>query len=428
MMTKLQKIYPEYCRRTKIILIAIIFFGIFGLAKISQAATYYVATTGSDSSSGTSAAPFKTIQKAADIVNAGDTVIVRNGTYTDTNSDNYIVYMTRAGTSGAWITFKAENKWGAVLDGQNNTTDYCVNIGANANYVRLEDFEIKGCTNSGVHSNAGADYVYIYRNKVHDIAQELDCNLDCAGTSTCGNSGMDFGGGGTNHVADSNIIFNIGREQVGCEGYPTPPGTPDPIMAFYNHDHGIYNRIDGTIITNNIIYDVRSGYSVKVTDDNNVKIVNNTFAGHGVYMNGAIEFQGANSGIIIENNIGYNVGDRFVHNPVASGCDNDIATVRNNLTNASCLTYCGSCFSSKAGWTFANNISNQDPQFINSSNKDFHLLSISPAIDKGLTYSGRTVDADGKSIVGAPDIGAYEYRGGTSDTTAPAAPSGLIIQ
>ena len=37
---------------------------------------------GSDSNSGTSTAPFKTIQKAADAINPGDVVIVRDGTYT----------------------------------------------------------------------------------------------------------------------------------------------------------------------------------------------------------------------------------------------------------------------------------------------------------------------------------------------------------
>src|SRR5947208_12230161 len=75
---------------------------------------------GSDSNSGTSTAPFKTIQKAADVINPGDVVIVRDGTYT-TGSGGVLVYQTRGGTTSAWVTFKAEHKWGAVLDGQNNS-------------------------------------------------------------------------------------------------------------------------------------------------------------------------------------------------------------------------------------------------------------------------------------------------------------------
>src|SRR5689334_19835695 len=44
-------------------------------------ATYYVSTTGSDANLGTQARPFQTIQKAANTVTAGDTVVVADGTY-----------------------------------------------------------------------------------------------------------------------------------------------------------------------------------------------------------------------------------------------------------------------------------------------------------------------------------------------------------
>src|SRR5512135_2781303 len=64
------------------------------------AATYYVSTTGSDSNSGSQTAPFETIQKAANMVEAGDTVYVRTGTYAGS------VISNKNGTSSAWITFK----------------------------------------------------------------------------------------------------------------------------------------------------------------------------------------------------------------------------------------------------------------------------------------------------------------------------------
>src|SRR4051812_36018434 len=43
--------------------------------------TYYVATSGSDSAVGASATPFKTIQKGASVLKAGDTLNIRAGTY-----------------------------------------------------------------------------------------------------------------------------------------------------------------------------------------------------------------------------------------------------------------------------------------------------------------------------------------------------------
>jgi hypothetical protein len=50
-------------------------------SRLALATDYHVATTGSDSNGGTSALPFKTIQKAADVMVAGDTCTVHEGTY-----------------------------------------------------------------------------------------------------------------------------------------------------------------------------------------------------------------------------------------------------------------------------------------------------------------------------------------------------------
>ena len=46
--------------------------------------TYYVSTTGSDSNLGTLSSPFLTIQKASSVMVAGDTVLIRGGTYHET--------------------------------------------------------------------------------------------------------------------------------------------------------------------------------------------------------------------------------------------------------------------------------------------------------------------------------------------------------
>ncbi len=50
--------------------------------------SYYVSTTGNDSNSGTQAAPWRTIQHAADTARAGSTVNVRGGIYEELVSIN----------------------------------------------------------------------------------------------------------------------------------------------------------------------------------------------------------------------------------------------------------------------------------------------------------------------------------------------------
>src|SRR2546430_6204833 len=62
-----------YC--TVLFLIAASVCGLLLSGFAQGGATYYVAPTGSDSNPGTSAAPWRTIQKAANTLNGGDTVI-----------------------------------------------------------------------------------------------------------------------------------------------------------------------------------------------------------------------------------------------------------------------------------------------------------------------------------------------------------------
>ena len=81
------------------------------LSPAAFATDYYVATNGSDNSAGTIGAPFATIQKAADTMNAGDTCYIRGGTYRES------VSLSRSGSSGNLITFKNYRAEKVVIDG-----------------------------------------------------------------------------------------------------------------------------------------------------------------------------------------------------------------------------------------------------------------------------------------------------------------------
>jgi len=84
------------------------------LCGCSQAATYYVSPSGNNANSGSSLAPWLTIGKATSTAVAGDTVVIRAGTY------NEFVDNSTSGTSGNPITFVGERdgsgNWLTIID------------------------------------------------------------------------------------------------------------------------------------------------------------------------------------------------------------------------------------------------------------------------------------------------------------------------
>src|SRR6185436_3496368 len=103
------------------------------------AADYFVSPAGSDSATGLAGAPWKTLQKAASTVAAGDTVTVADGTYAGFLCDG------TSGTAASRIVFKAQNPRGAKITS--------AGVGANAqdfiqlnscSYVTVDGFEVSG--------------------------------------------------------------------------------------------------------------------------------------------------------------------------------------------------------------------------------------------------------------------------------------------
>jgi hypothetical protein len=85
----------------------------------ADAATYFVATNGSDGNTGTNlSAPFQTVQRAAGIMLAGDTCFIRAGNYRETLAP------PNSGTSGAPITFAAYANEIATINGADVVTNW----------------------------------------------------------------------------------------------------------------------------------------------------------------------------------------------------------------------------------------------------------------------------------------------------------------
>ena len=78
--------------------------------------SFYVAATGNDSNPGTQAAPWRTIQHAADAARAGSTVNVRGGLYEELVSIN-----ASGNASDGFITFRSYPGETAMLDAEHFT-------------------------------------------------------------------------------------------------------------------------------------------------------------------------------------------------------------------------------------------------------------------------------------------------------------------
>lgn len=81
------------------------------LSPASGSRSYHVAVTGSDNNAGTIGAPFRTINRAAQVAAAGDVVTIHAGEYRES------VIVRNSGTPQKRIVFQAEHRGTAVLTG-----------------------------------------------------------------------------------------------------------------------------------------------------------------------------------------------------------------------------------------------------------------------------------------------------------------------
>jgi hypothetical protein len=134
---------------------------------------YYVATNGVDSHSGAIGAPWLTIQHAADIAVAGDTVCVRGGTH------NEVVSLTHSGSATGAISFQAVPGQVAIIDGTGlsipNNQWGLITL-SEVGYVTVRGFELRNFTTAstanvpiGLYITGAGSNITIADNHIHDI-------------------------------------------------------------------------------------------------------------------------------------------------------------------------------------------------------------------------------------------------------------------
>lgn len=135
---------------------------------VGSGTTYYVSPTGKDTNDGKATTrPFRTLQKAANVVNPGDVVSIMNGEYSTNKGPNPtdpagkypVLEIRRSGTAAKWITFRAHPGHKPVVFTRNW---HGIQV-RGASYILLEGLTVRGDL-YGITYN----YAYSQRKNVYN--------------------------------------------------------------------------------------------------------------------------------------------------------------------------------------------------------------------------------------------------------------------
>jgi parallel beta-helix repeat protein len=412
-----------------------------------QTPTFYVSTTGNDNNNGSSGSPWRTLQKAANTAVAGDTIVVRAGTYAGFRTNGRSSW----GTAANPITFKADPgvKLTSKAPGA-GSNEGIINVEAGSprsDYIIIDGFEVDGSNTTGRGIRFAQSRHNIVRNcVVHDAE---DTNIFA---NTC------------NFLQVINNICYDARGQHGIYVNGTDNYVIRGNTTYGNNWNGIHTNVsDGSnqinsngLIENNVVRD-NALAGMDLTGMNTTTIRNNLVYGNGRH---AIVLQNSNQNattachdnLIVNNTLDARAGSSAYAiqisavqsqpsgSPWTSNDQN--TTIRNNILLANTSSgygaignlggvsasftsdynivvdrfRAGSSSQTLAQWQTATGedahsiISTASALFVNAAGEDYRLKAGSPAIDQGTSTNAPPTDIAGATRPqGAGiDIGAYE--------------------
>ena len=413
---------------------------------------FYVAPNGDDSNPGTLERPWRTIQKAADTLLAGDTVYLRQGIYAEH------VRPKNSGQPGkeiAYLSFPGER---VILDGQDvllpDDLSGLFEI-ANQSYIRVRGMHL---INSGPFADNAAililasDHITVENNTTFNTASSgigvwgsseiviagntveragvgggQEC-ITVAGSQgfevhdnlviDCQKEGIDAKDGSSHGIIDHNVVKHPKAVGIYVDAWdkPTHDITVSRNVVFNSAESNGFamaSEMGGLLanirLENNLAYHNHT-YGIEVSaccsanhPMNEILIINNTLYQNGVDWGGGIIQDNAQAQrVIIRNNI---VSQNLTFQiAVAGDVPTEFVSIDHNLIEG----YRGYEDEVIGVNDLEGNAGFLDPLFF-----DFHLSPASTAIDRGSSLDAPATDFDGdaRPIGKGVDIGADEWHG-----------------
>ena len=366
---------------------------------------YWLAADGNDGADGSEGSPWRNIGSVLRRLHAGDTLLVKAGTYGNTRTGPAINIEGVNGAAGAPVTIAAApGQQVNILGG-----GWQVIRVAGSSYVDVRGFDVSGSaasdrsTANGIEVN-GAHHVRLVANTVHDV-----------------------GGGGivgvrANHVTiDSNRVYNTsmwnGNQSSAISLFESANiggGNNGDGFSFYVRNNIVYNN-------KNLVGAVTDGNCIIIDSNRNTRYGGGTYVANNLcYANGGrgVHVFIADNVLAVNNTLVGNLTSREMSGQgELSAIQATNVTFRNNLVIPS-RAGAGAHEYAASGISYANNMYAGSPHERQTGSdlvvgdarigSDYVPLAGSPAIDAGTADGAPSVDRRGRTRTGAPDVGAYE--------------------
>jgi hypothetical protein len=396
--------------------------------EVAAAGTYYVATTGSDATgTGTLAQPWRTIQKAADSVGPGSTVLIQPGTYTGA------VEIAIPAPAASPVTFRG-NGAGVVIEAASVARDAV--LITESSYVTWENIRIQNAPRAGMRVSMSnhvtiRDNVFA-NNQRWGLFTDFSDDLLIEGNESFGATiehGIYHSNSGDRPVIRGNVIHDNhanglhmnGDISMGGDGTITSP----VVEGNYIFNNGVgggsginMDGVEQALIRNNVIIDAHaSGISMYQIDggicSRNNKVYHNTIV---VAADGRWAINIPNIGCtgnqLIANILYSNHSYRGAINIVdgaRSGFSSNYNVLEGVFSTDGGDTTLSFTQWKALGYDANSKVSTPSALFVNAVS-DFHLKPGSPAIDIGTTLTSVKTDFDSRARPqgASSDAGAFE--------------------